>query len=305
MRDDTPSLYSQLHAAVARGELQGPWKAIGNLQAYGSAGTPMVCEAVGEGMSPGAIDNLVNDLTQQITDKVGLDPRGKLRVKVYEKGSSGTPQVDHTRRIEVKLFEGDEESVAQLRAQLAEERNHSFRLMQAMFELQRLLVEQAGQSNTLAATAVQATMQIGTVRGQVAAASDAGQLNSAVGVLVLMLGLPLLREAFDLPESMPLSQIVRLATERLKRALLGAPGPEGGNVSTPARIPAIEDAGDPVSESTEDGETEEDETHTSEQAPPAPSVVLEWARTDPGWGANVYKAIMADSALVAKIMEAA
>lgn len=312
LRDDTPSLQSLLHAAIQRGELERAWKARGNFQTFGTSATPCVCEAVGEGLTVAGIDNLLNDLERQIIEKVGYDPRGKLRLRIYERGQSATPNVDHTRLLDVKIYDSDDDNPAQLRAALTEERNENHRLREMnvglVTDLARIVTEQHGQMALMSSSSMKSLAEVATVRAQVGAAGEAGQLHSAVGLLVLFLGLPFMREMFDLPDNVPVSQIVAVAVERFKLAFFG----KGENVSTPKQVPQARrmmlenGAHDTDGDTDERLELQDDDDDTDEVAepggPPEPEVILTWLRDDPAWGRRVYQTLMGDAALIAQLM---
>lgn len=305
LRDDTPSLGSLLHEAIARGEFEGAWRATGNFQSFGTTSSPNVCKADGGGLEVAGIENLLSNLEAQIVERLGHDPRGKLRVRVYEAGNSMVPNVDLSRLLDVNVYSEEEGDPRQLRAQLVEERNENFRLRAQLADLHGHLLAQAQIMGTMASESMKNLAQVGTVRAQITAAGDAGQLNSAVGVLVLMMGLPLLRETFDLPDHMPLSKVVALMVERLKQAVYGVPEAAPGRIAPPAK-----QLGDGVSAgnlSTEDEpEAPSDEAepvngqHHPALSPARPSAaqVLDWFREDPAWGVEIYNGLMADPALL-------
>lgn len=306
MRDDTPSLRSQLHAAIARGEFDKPWKALGHYQTLGTTSMPRVCEAQGEKLETQGIENLLIDLEEQIIAKVGHDPRGKLRVRIYEQKKSQTPNVDHTRILDVRMYSEEDENPAAVKAALVEERNENYRLRQILADANGRLVQMSEMFATMASSAMKNLSEVGTVRAQVATAGDAGNLNSAVGVLVLMLGLPMLREAFKLPDNVPLSQIVSMMMKRLQQAIHGTPKQIEAGRPSARELPELGEPGN-VSSADEEADPSDDGSaeglDLSELEPPAVDQVLVWLKADPAWGGRVYTAITADVPLMLLLKE--
>lgn len=309
LRDDTESLTAALHSAVSRGEFKGAWKAIAHFTSYGTTASPPVADFTGEGMAVEAIENVIGKLETQIIEKLGSDPRGKLKVRIYEKGCSARPNINFSRSLDFKFSDEEDGNIAQLRAMLVEERNENFRLRNQAHMLLDRVVAISSELAVMGGSAVKSLTEISTVRGQVSAASDAGHLNSAVGVIVLMVMLPLLRESFNLPSNMPLTDVVSLMVRRMKETINGktsAPKRMDDPPPNPLRLkggeaePPVET---PTGASTETATTDDSDPFEWPEHPPPPQQVAVWFDNYPDWAADVGRVLTSDPQRMLKLVE--
>ncbi|MCK6525742.1 hypothetical protein L6R49_30435, partial [Myxococcota bacterium] len=256
----------------AENALNKPWKLIANFKAKGNSSAPQVASCAGAVLEATGVDGVLNDVYKQLCERIGLQPRGQLRIKVYVVGSSGDPLIDLHRTLD---YSGDEleefGSDAYWRKVAMEERAENFRLREQNNQLMLNAFQATNAAHGLLAqiTVEQAKgfSQVATLRAQLGGLSEAGTVTSAAGIFVMLLGLPLLRQAFKIPAGAPLESIGELLAEQLKAAISGAPPPK----ARPAvRMTPAATAADPVQE--------------PEAAPPAvvltAEAVIAWLRED-------------------------
>lgn len=290
-RDDD-SFAHRLHLAVSAGHLKESWELRATLQQRGTSASPVVAKlSQGRGLTSDAIDGLCSAVSSQIVDKLGNNPAGYLRIKCFSKGNSVTPEVDFNRTIDVSLIGEEDTEIQVLRAQLTQERNHGFRKDETIERLTAQLVNQSGQAHQLTASTVASFTSVASVRAQIGAAGEAGQLHSALGVLLLFAVIPALRDAFNLPDDMPVTELVRLGMQRFKKMVIGdkqrtpsAPPPASSPPADP-NTPAIE------AEASDDEPTTDDGNVTTR---PTTAQIVEWICSDPDWALDLVAALKAD-----------
>lgn len=292
-RDDD-SFAHRLHLAVSAGHLKESWELRASLQQRGTSASPVVAKlSQGRGLTSDAIDGLCSAVSSQIVDKLGNNPAGYLRIKCFSKGNSVTPEVDFNRTIDVSLIGEEDTEIQVLRAQLTQERNHGFRKDETIERLTAQLVNQSGQAHQLTASTVASFTSVASVRAQIGAAGEAGQLHSALGVLLLFAVIPALRDAFNLPDDMPVTELVRLGMQRFKKMVIGdkqraAPARPPPASSPPADLntPAIE------AEPSDDDDATTDDGNVSTR--PTTAQIVEWICSDPAWALELVEALKAE-----------
>lgn len=220
----TPScLYDLLMEQVLKGSFAGPFSARARFKAHGSQQQPTIAEFNGACLTEEGIDNVCTSLEDEIAKKIGIAPRGYLRLIVFSKGRSNNPEIDQHSTLD--LIGGDDENdglkEATARAQLVEMLLENRALRAQNFDLVAKLVDAMQITATMGSNAQAKLVDLATIRTQVSTAEAAGQLHSAAGLLVLFFGLPLLRKAFEVPDSMSMGDVVQLMADRLRLAITG------------------------------------------------------------------------------------
>lgn len=295
---DEESFAHRLHSAVAKGQLKESWELRATLQQRGTSASPVVAKlSQGRGLVPDAIDGICSAVASQIVDKHGNNPAGYLRIKCFTKGNSVTPEVDFNRTIDVSLIGEEDTEIQVLRAQLTVERNHGFRKDETIERLTAQIVNQSGQAHQLTASTVASFTSVASVRAQIGAAGEAGQLHSALGVLLLFAVIPALRDAFNLPDDMPVTELVRLGMQRFKKMVSG-----DGTKRAPAAPPRASSPPDLSAPAISQDDAQPTDEEPSAEAEggnvtttrPTTAEIVEWICSDPMWALELVNALKAD-----------
>ncbi|MCB9759740.1 MAG: hypothetical protein H6739_07845 [Alphaproteobacteria bacterium] len=247
--NDEMNLERRLRDLVGAGRYRQPWKLYAHFKHDGSTGwTKVVQDITGDRLDMAGVRNLVERVEAAISESLGPDPMGILRIRAYEDGKSAEMPLDFTRSLRPDLAVSSDQAdpwkiIAMFRAENAELRAHNR-------ELHGQLIASKTSSDTLAAESVKQVAQLGSVRAAASAAGDVSGVSGIVTLIVIAVGVPVLRRALDLPEGASLSQIVTLLQLRMERSLKDL---ETGGRSAPspperarADAPQLEDHRDDV-----------------------------------------------------------
>jgi hypothetical protein len=258
------------------------------------------------------VDNILESLEKQLHEKLGVSPRGKLRIKFYSQGSSAYPEIDQQRTLEVLAYDPELGDIQALRAQLTAERNENFRLHERLDAAHGRLMEFITGQNTIFAQITQGYTVLATTRGQVQAGAEAGTLQSVVGAVMLVGLLPLLREAFDVPDDLPLGEVVRLMGMRLRKMILGNATLRKNQALPGSDPPAALETGtsekfeaELYDEAGEGGDEPKNAPPPPAPTPrPSPEQVIAWVKEDPLWGLLMWDQLKSTPGLMARVLEA-
>lgn len=243
LRDSDHCLRALLIDKCAENAFTKAWKLIANFKAKGNSSAPQVASVAGATLELTGVDNVLNDVHKQLCERIGLQPRGQLRIKVYIVGESGDPLIDLHRTLE---YSGDDieevGSDAYWRKVALEERSENYRLRDQLNQLMLTAFQGTNAAHGLVAQiAVEQAKgfsQVATLRAQLGGLSEAGTVTSAAGIFVMLLGLPLLRQAFQIPAGAPLESIGELLATKLKEAISGSPAKPAIRMAPKAEEPS-------------------------------------------------------------------
>lgn len=221
LRDTPGCLRDQLLEAVLKGKLNSPWALRAKFKVAGSTTENPVCEINGECLTEEGIPNLLQQVEEAILPKVGPAPRGYLRIFLYQSGRSQIHLVDLHRTLDLIDSDAEEREVQRLRAQLNEERLENRALRAQLHDLTNHVVEMSRIMQAGSTSAQVELVKLGTIKAQAGIAEQLGQLHSALGLVVLMVGLPVLRQVFNVRPDASAEEVVAELFLRLKQSWTG------------------------------------------------------------------------------------
>lgn len=243
LREDDHCLRALLLERCAENALQKPWKLIANFKAKGNSSAPQVAACSGAVLDATGVDGVLNDVYKQLCERIGLQPRGQLRIKVYVVGSSGDPLIDLHRTLDYSGDELEEYGSESYWRKIAMERDaENYRLREQNNQLFLTCLQGTNNAHGLVAQIAveqaKSFSQVATLRAQLGGLSEAGTVTSAAGIFVMLLGLPLLRQAFQIPAGAPLESIGELLATKLKEAISGSPAKPAIRMAPKAEEPS-------------------------------------------------------------------
>lgn len=221
LRDTPGCLRDQLLQAVLKGQLNKGWALRAKFKVAGSSTENPVAELNGECLTEEGIPNVIKEVEESILPKVGPAPRGYLRIFVYTKGLSQVHVVDLHRTLDLIDSDAEEREVQRLRAQLGEERLENRSLRAQLHDFANQLVETMRIMQVGSTSAQVELVKLGTIKAQAGIAEQLGQLHSALGLVVLMVGLPVLRQVFNVRPDASAEEVVAELFLRLKQSWTG------------------------------------------------------------------------------------
>jgi hypothetical protein len=221
LRDTPGCLRDQLLDAVLKGKLSGAWALRAKFKVAGSSTENPVAELNGECLTEEGIPNVIKEVEESILPKVGPAPRGYLRIFVYVKGLSQVHVVDLHRTLDLIDSDAEEREVQRLRAQLGEERLENRALRAQLHDFANQLVETLRIVQVGSTSAQVELVKLGTIKAQAGIAGELGQLHSALGLVVLMVGLPMMRQVFNVRPDASAEEVVAELFLRLKQSWTG------------------------------------------------------------------------------------
>lgn len=221
LRDTPGCLRDQLLDAVLKGKLNEAWALRAKFKVAGSSTENPVAEINGECLTEEGIPNVLKEVEESILPKVGPAPRGYLRIFVYKKGMSQVHVVDLHRTLDLIDSDAEEREVQRLRAQLSEERLENRALRAQLHDTVNQLVECMRILQVGSTSAQVELVKLGTIKAQAGIAEQLGQLHSALGLVVLMIGLPVLRQVFNVRPDASAEEVVAELFLRLKQSWTG------------------------------------------------------------------------------------
>lgn len=180
---------------------------------------------------PAGTDNLVAKIEDVVNERLGPNPYGTIRVRVYEQGRSAAPGVDMQRTLMPAESGGlGEPNVVLLRALLAEERSRNHHLTS-------LIAQQTGHTGQLAASLGESLQAAATVRTASTASSDLAGVPTMAALGLLMVFMPSIKVSLGLKEDASMRDVVQAAQSAAAGAIGDLRG--GATESLPDRRPLV------------------------------------------------------------------
>jgi hypothetical protein len=194
-------------------------------------GAPIVGQATPEGVT-----NVVDQIERLVTEKLGSNPYGTLRITGYNAGKAMSPAVDMQRTLLPAESGGlGEPNVALLKALLHEERTKNQHLQGLITTTLQT------QAQTIAALS-QSLQGAATVRTASTASSDMAGLAPIIGLGTLFVFMPLIKKTLDLPPNASIADVAA----RLQALTMGAvEGLHEPPAAPPERRSTVPDVGRP------------------------------------------------------------
>jgi len=166
-----------------------PAKVVGRWRTMGAASAEVLFD-ISLSTLPKSAHNLVSDIEKRITEKLGVNPAGTLRVRAWGKGASAAPGIDMQRTLIPGEAAYASPGEALLRGELAENRimvREMFGLMVTITNGQMVLIGK--QSEEMA--------KLSTLRGSTMAVGDNSSMGALFGLGVLIFAAPFMRSILD------------------------------------------------------------------------------------------------------------
>jgi hypothetical protein len=231
--------------------------------------------------APAAVGNLIDEVRDIVHDKCGQEPEGTLDVRGYQEGQASAPELSHQRVIRHDPRADAERAsmfaVESAQRELADLRAHNRELVGDLRDTCAMLAAMIQKKD-------ETIEHLATQRSVGTTAADAGSsIMSVVGLGVLVLAWPTLKETFGIPKDATMPESIQLIQARLKHGVKGIQQrPEAaGELPAPPAWRGSDDV-------DEDGEAEPVEVDT--EAVDLVEELLERAEADP----SAIGALMSD-----------
>jgi len=233
-------------------------------------------EAIVVKPDPKGVDNLVDQIEEIVTDKLGTNPVGTLRVQGFPEGKSQSPPLDMTRTLQADGNGLSEPNLALVRGL------HSGAERRIM-HLESLLAQAFTSQGQTIAQLAQANATLATARTAGSTGNDLGSIGAVIGLVALIVLLPMIKRELGLPPDATISDVLA-AMRGVTNGLLD-PSPAARKPS-PATSPIPPGAIPPARQLeaapsvTGDASSGTGNGSPAASIPPDPAQLVEWFRKD-------------------------